>query len=403
MMVEAFIYDAIRTPRGRGNQKGALAGVKPISLVTGLLTEMLHRHKGLDPNRIDDVILGVGSPLRDQGAVLARIAALAAGLPNTVGGVQLSRFCASGLEAVNTAAQKVASGWEELFIAGGVESLSHVAMGADGGAWALDPETSWELQFVPQGVGADLIATLDGITREDVDAYALTSQRRSEDAWKQGYFDNSVIPVRDRNGLVVLDRDEYMRPETSAEGLAALKPAFVAAGAAGFDDVALQKYHQVERINHVHTAGNSSGIVDGAGIVLVGSAAVGAELGLRPRARIVATAIIGDDPTIMLTAPAGAARKALARAGLTATDIDLFELNEAFASVVLRFVAELDISLDQINVNGGAIAMGHPIGATGAMILGTLLDELERRELRYGLASLCAGGGLGIATIIERV
>ncbi|MCW2496715.1 MAG: Acetyl-CoA C-acetyltransferase [Jatrophihabitans sp.] len=402
-MVEAFIYDAIRTPRGRGNQKGALAGVKPISLVTGLLTEMLHRHKGLDPNRIDDVILGVGSPLRDQGAVLARIAALAAGLPNTVGGVQLSRFCASGLEAVNTAAQKVASGWEELFIAGGVESLSHVAMGADGGAWALDPETSWELQFVPQGVGADLIATLDGITREDVDAYALTSQRRSEDAWKQGYFDNSVIPVRDRNGLVVLDRDEYMRPETSAEGLAALKPAFVAAGAAGFDDVALQKYHQVERINHVHTAGNSSGIVDGAGIVLVGSAAVGAELGLRPRARIVATAIIGDDPTIMLTAPAGAARKALARAGLTATDIDLFELNEAFASVVLRFVAELDISLDQINVNGGAIAMGHPIGATGAMILGTLLDELERRELRYGLASLCAGGGLGIATIIERV
>jgi acetyl-CoA C-acetyltransferase len=402
-MVEAFIYEAIRTPRGRGNQKGALAGVKPISLVTGLLTEMLRRHDGLDPNRIDDVVLGVGSPLRDQGADLPRIAALAAGLPNTVGGVQLSRFCASGLEAVNTAAQKVASGWEDLFIAGGVESLSHVAMGADGGAWALDPETNWELQFVPQGVGADLIATLDGYSREDVDAYALTSQRRAADAWKQGYFDSSVIPVRDRNGLVVLDRDEYMRPETSADGLAALKPAFVAAGAAGFDDVALQKYHQVERINHVHTAGNSSGIVDGASIVLVGSTAVGEDLGLRPRARIVATAIIGDDPTIMLTAPAAAARRALGRAGLTAADIDLFELNEAFASVVLRFVAELDISLDQINVNGGAIAMGHPIGATGAMILGTLLDELERRELRYGLASLCAGGGLGIATIIERV
>jgi acetyl-CoA C-acetyltransferase len=402
-MGDAFIYDAVRTPRGRGNAKGSLAEVKPIALVTGLLRGLLGRHARLDPAAIDDIVLGTGSPLREQGAVLARSAAIVAGLPNTVAGAQVNRFCASGLEAVNIAAQKVASGWEDLVVAGGVESLSHLPMGADGGPMALDPETNWAMQFVPQGIGADLIATLDGYSREDVDWYALASQQRAADAWKQGYFDNSVLPVRDRNGLVLLATDEYIRGDTTAEGLAALKPSFAKVGALGFDDVALQKYHHVERIDHVHTAGNSSGIVDGSGLVLVGSERAGADNGLTPRARIVSTAVIGDDPTIMLTAPANAARKALARAGLSAPDIDLFELNEAFASVVLRFMAELDIGHDKINVNGGAIAMGHPIGATGAMILGTLVDEMHRRGVRYGLASLCAGGGLGIATIVERV
>lgn len=402
-MNDALIFDAVRTPRGRGNQKGSLAEVKPIALVTGLLRALLTRHPGLDPAGIDDIVLGTGAPVRDQGAVLARSAALAAGLPKTVAGAQVNRFCASGLDAVNIAAQKVASGWEDLVVAGGVESLSHVPIGADGGALILDPETNWSTQFVPQGIGADLIATLDGYTREDLDAYALGSQQRAADAWQQGYFDAAVLPVTDRNGLTVLATDEFIRPDTTMEALAALKPSFAKLGAGGFNDVALQKYHQIERIDHVHTAGNSSGIVDGSGLVLVGNERAGTTHGLTPRARIVATAVIGDDPTIMLTAPAHAARKALARAGLSAADIDLYELNEAFAVVVLRFMAELEISHEKINVNGGAIAMGHPIGATGAMILGTLVDELQRREARYGLASLCAGAGLGIATIVERV
>ncbi|MFD6611381.1 acetyl-CoA C-acetyltransferase [Micromonospora chalcea] len=404
MTTEAFIYDALRTPRGRGKPTGALYGVKPISLVTGLIEETLRRMPGLDPALIDDVVLGVVSPLGDQGADIARAAAVAAGLPDTVAGVQLNRFCASGLEAVNIAAQKVRSGWEDLVLAGGVESMSRIPMGSDGGAWALDPETNYTTGFVPQGISADLIATIAGFDRETVDAYALQSQARAAKAWANGYFSRSVVPVRDRNGLTVLDRDEHIRADSTAESLAALRPSFAGIGEqAGFDAVALQKYHWVERIEHVHTAGNSSGIVDGAALVTIGSEAAGAAAGLTPRARVVATALSGADPTIMLTGPAPAARKALARAGLGVEDLDLVEINEAFAAVVLRFVADLGLSPEIVNVNGGAIAMGHPLGATGAMILGTLVDELERRGGRYGLATLCAGGGMGIATVIERI
>jgi acetyl-CoA C-acetyltransferase len=404
MATEAFIYDALRTPRGRGKQTGSLHGVKPVSLITALIEEALRRAPGLDPARIDDVVLGVVSPLGDQGADIAKTAAIAAGLPDTVAGVQLNRFCASGLEAVNIAAQKVRSGWEDLVLAGGVESMSRVPMGSDGGAWALDPETNFDTGFVPQGIGADLIATLDGLTREDVDRYALQSQSRAAKAWANGWFARSVVPVRDRNGLVVLDRDEHVRPDSTAEGLAALPASFAAIGElGGFDAVALQRYHWVERIEHVHTAGNSSGIVDGAALMVIGNEATGAAAGLTPRARIVATAVSGADPTIMLTGPAPAARKAMAKAGLGVEDLDLVEINEAFAAVVLRFVGDLGLSMDIVNVNGGAIAMGHPLGATGAMILGTLADELERRGGRYGLATLCVGGGMGIATVIERV
>ncbi|MFG1740044.1 acetyl-CoA C-acetyltransferase [Micromonospora chalcea] len=404
MTTEAFIYDALRTPRGRGKPTGALYGVKPISLVTGLIEETLRRMPGLDPALIDDIVLGVVSPLGDQGADIARAAAVAAGLPDIVAGVQLNRFCASGLEAVNIAAQKVRSGWEDLVLAGGVESMSRIPMGSDGGAWALDPETNYTTGFVPQGISADLIATIAGFDRETVDAYALQSQARAAKAWANGYFTRSVVPVRDRNGLTVLDRDEHIRADSTAESLAALRPSFARIGEqAGFDAVALQKYHWVERIEHVHTAGNSSGIVDGAALVTIGSEAAGAAAGLTPRARVVATALSGADPTIMLTGPAPAARKALARAGLGVEDLDLVEINEAFAAVVLRFVADLGVSPEIVNVNGGAIAMGHPLGATGAMILGTLVDELERRGGRYGLATLCAGGGMGIATVIERI
>ncbi|WP_328375603.1 acetyl-CoA C-acetyltransferase [Micromonospora zamorensis] len=404
MTTEAFIYDALRTPRGRGKPNGSLHGVKPVSLVAGLIEETLRRMPGLDPALIDDIVLGVVSPLGDQGADIAKTAAITAGLPDTVAGVQLNRFCASGLEAVNIAAQKVRSGWEDLVLAGGVESMSRVPMGSDGGAWALDPETNFNTGFVPQGVSADLIATLDGHDRDVVDGYALQSQARAAKAWANGYFNRSVVPVRDRNGLTVLDRDEHIRLDSTAEGLAALRPSFAGIGEkAGFDAVALQKYHWVERINHVHTAGNSSGIVDGASLVAIGSEAVGAAAGLTPRARVVATALSGADPTIMLTGPAPAARKALAKAGLGVEDLDLVEINEAFAAVVLRFVADMSLSMEIVNVNGGAIAMGHPLGATGAMILGTLVDELERRGGRYGLATLCVGGGMGIATVIERV
>ncbi|MEU5903022.1 acetyl-CoA C-acetyltransferase [Micromonospora sp. NPDC047467] len=404
MTTEAFIYDALRTPRGRGKPNGSLHGVKPVSLVAGLIEETLRRMPGLDPALIDDIVLGVVSPLGEQGADIAKTAAIVAGLPDTVAGVQLNRFCASGLEAVNIAAQKVRSGWEDLVLAGGVESMSRVPMGSDGGAWALDPETNFTTGFVPQGVSADLIATLDGHGRDVVDGYALQSQARAAKAWANGYFNRSVVPVRDRNGLTVLDRDEHIRLDSTAEGLAALRPSFAGIGEkAGFDAVALQKYHWVERINHVHTAGNSSGIVDGASLVAIGSEAVGAAAGLTPRARVVATALSGADPTIMLTGPAPAARKALAKAGLGVEDLDLVEINEAFAAVVLRFVADLGLSMEIVNVNGGAIAMGHPLGATGAMILGTLVDELERRGGRYGLATLCVGGGMGIATVIERI
>ncbi|MFJ1546264.1 acetyl-CoA C-acetyltransferase [Streptomyces sp. NPDC088246] len=404
MSTEAFVYDAIRTPRGRGKANGALHGTKPIDLVVGLIHEIRSRFPGLDPAAIDDIVLGVVSPLGDQGSDIARIAAIAAGLPDSVAGVQENRFCASGLEAVNLAAAKVRSGWEDLILAGGVESMSRVPMGSDGGAWAMDPMTNFATGFAPQGVGADLIATIEGFSRRDVDEFAALSQERAAEAWKDGRFARSVVPVKDRNGLVVLDHDEHMRPGTTADSLAALKPSFAAIGEmGGFDAVALQKYHWVEKIDHVHHAGNSSGIVDGAALVAIGNKEIGERYGLTPRARIVSAAVSGSEPTIMLTGPAPATRKALAKAGLTIDDIDLVEINEAFAGVVLRFARDMGLSLDKINVNGGAIALGHPLGATGAMILGTLIDELERREKRYGLATLCVGGGMGIATVIERL
>jgi acetyl-CoA C-acetyltransferase len=401
---DAYIYDAIRTPRGRGKASGSLYEVKPISLVVGLIDEVRRRFPELDPATIDDIVLGVVSPIGDQGGDIAKTAAIAAGLPETVAGVQLNRFCASGLEAVNQAALRVRSGMEELLLAGGVEAMSRVPMGSDGGAWAMDPDTSYQTGFVPQGIGADLIATLDGFSRTDVDTYAVESQTRAAKAWANGYFARSVVPVRDRNGLTVLDRDEHVRANSTLEAMGSLKPSFATIGdQGGFDAVALQKYHWVEKINHVHHAGNSSGIVDGAALCLIGTEAAGKAAGLRPRARIVSTAVSGSDPTIMLTGPAPATRKALAKAGLTVDDIDLFELNEAFAAVVLHWMKDMGIPHEKTNVNGGAIAMGHPLGATGAMILGTLLDELERRDLRRGLATLCVGGGMGIATIIERV
>ncbi|PVC79950.1 acetyl-CoA C-acetyltransferase [Streptomyces sp. CS131] len=404
MSTEAFVYDAIRTPRGRGKANGALHGTKPIDLVVGLIHEIRGRFPDLDPAAIDDIVLGVVSPLGDQGSDIARIAAIAAGLPDSVAGVQENRFCASGLEAVNLAAAKVRSGWEDLVLAGGVESMSRVPMGSDGGAWAMDPMTSFETGFAPQGIGADLIATIEGFSRRDVDEYAALSQERAAVAWKDGRFARSVVPVKDRNGLLVLDHDEHMRPGTTADSLAALKPSFAAIGdMGGFDAVALQKYHWVEKIDHVHHAGNSSGIVDGAALVAIGSKEVGERYGLTPRARIVSAAVSGSEPTIMLTGPAPATRKALAKAGLTIDDIDLVEINEAFAGVVLRFVKDMGLSLDKVNVNGGAIALGHPLGATGAMILGTVIDELERRDQRFGLVTLCVGGGMGVATVVERI
>jgi acetyl-CoA C-acetyltransferase len=404
MTTEAFVYDAIRTPRGKGKKDGSLHGTKPIDLVVGLIHEMQERNPSLDVNRVDDVVLGVVSPIGDQGGDIAKTAALAAGLPETVSGVQLNRFCASGLEAVNQAASRVRGGFEDLILAGGVESMSRVAMGSDGGPWATDPATAFGTSFVPQGIGADLIATLEGFSREDVDAFAVESNQRAAKAWADGRFARSVIPVKDQNGLTVLDHDEFIKPESTVEGLGQLKPSFAGIGQqAGFDSVALEKYHWVERIDHVHHAGNSSGIVDGAALVAIGTEQVGNDLGLTPRARIVSAAVSGADPTIMLTGPAPAARKALAKAGLETKDIDLFEINEAFAAVAMRFMRDMGISHDITNVNGGAIAMGHPLGATGAMILGTLVDELERRDQRYGLATLCVGGGMGIATIVERI
>jgi acetyl-CoA C-acetyltransferase len=401
---EAFVFDALRTPRGKGKVNGSLHATKPVDLVVGLMHEMLSRHEGLDPNRVDDVVLGCVSPIGDQGADIAKTAAIKAGLPDTVAGVQLNRFCASGLEAVNIAAQKVASGWEDLVFAGGVESMSRVPMGSDGGPWAMDPETNLETHFVPQGVGADLIATVEDFSRDDVDAYAVRSQERAASAQAEGRFATSVVPVLDLSDRVILDHDEFIRPGTTVQTLAGLKPSFQAMGEmGGFDAVCLQKYHWIEKVNHVHTPGNSSGIVDGASLVAVGSEEIGAELGLKPRARILATAVSGADPTIMLTGPAPASKKALAKAGLSVEDLDLVEINEAFAAVVLRFVRDMGLDMEKVNVNGGAIAMGHPLGATGGMIMGTIIDELERTGGRYGLCTLCVGGGMGIATVIERV
>ena len=403
-MTDAYVYDAIRTPRGKGKATGSLHTVKPVQLVAGLLDELRARNPELDPAQIDDLVLGTVEPHGDQGGVVARTAAIFAGMPEPVAGQQLSRYCGSGLEAVNQAAARVRSGWEDLILAGGVESMSREPMGSGGDPWAMDAEVNYATSFVPQGISADLIATTEGFTREDVDAFALESQVRAGKAWADGRFDRSVVPVRDLSGRVILDRDETVRPDATMEALGALKPSFAMIGeAGGFDAVALQRYTRVEAIEHVHTAGNSSGIVDGAALVLVGSQEAGRRHGLTPRARIRAAAVTGSEPTIMLTGPAPASRKALAKAGMTVADLDLIEINEAFASVALKLMRDLDVDHDVTNVNGGAIAMGHPLGATGAMLLGTIVDELERRDLTTGLVTLCIGGGMGIATIVERV
>jgi acetyl-CoA C-acetyltransferase len=402
VMTQAFIFDALRTPRGKGKANGALHGVKPVSLVAGLLTALQQR-TDLDSSQVDDVVLGCVTPIGDQGADIAKTAVQMADWDVSVAGVQINRFCASGLEAVNLGAMKVRSGFEDLVVAGGVESMSRVPMGSDGGAWALDPETNLHSHFIPQGVSADLIATLEGFSRQDVDAYALHSQQKAARARADGSFNQSLVPVQDQNGIILLDHDEFIRAESTLEGLGKLKPSFEMIGKMGFDATALRAYSHVERIHHVHTPGNSSGIVDGAALMLIGSEAKGRALGLQPRARIVATAVTSTDPTLMLTGPAPATRKALAKAGLRVEDIDLFEVNEAFASVVLKFIKDMAVNPDKVNVNGGSIAMGHPLGATGCAILGTLLDELQARHLRYGLATLCVGGGMGIATIIERL
>jgi len=402
-MQEAYVYDAIRTPRGKGKASGSLYEVTPIDLVATLMKDLEQRHN-LDTSQVDDVILGCVTPIGEQGADIARTAALYVDWHVDVPGVQINRFCASGLETVNTAAMKVRSGWEHLVVAGGVESMSRVPMGSDGGAWIADPKVNLKTNFVPQGVSADLIASLEGFSREDVDQFAFKSQQRAGAARENGRFQKSIVPVTDMNGLPILDHDELIRPSTTLDGLGNLNPAFKMMGEMGFDAVAMQRYPEVEQINHVHTAGNSSGIVDGAALVLVGSKEKGKAMGLKPRAKIKAAALVGTEPTIMLVGPGPASKKALKQAGMTVDDIDLFEVNEAFAAVVMRFMRDMGIEGNEnINVNGGAIAMGHPLGATGAMLLGTVLDELERLDLATGLITLCVGGGMGIATIIERV
>ncbi len=401
-MNEAMIFDTVRTPRGRGRPDGRLYEVNPVSLLAGLM-QALQQRNDLDTSQVEDALIGCVQPHGEQGAVIAKIAALTAGWDWKVPGLQLNRYCGSGLEAANIAAQKVRSGWEDLIVAGGVESMSRIAMGAAPSARDANPQLNFRMQPVPQGISADLMATLDGHTREQVDALALASHQRAAQARAEGRFARSLVPVRDLNGLVILDEDETIRPDASMQSLGKLKPSFADMGEMGFDTVAQFRYPQVERIAHVHTAGNSSGIVDGASLVLVGSEAKGRALGLKPRARFVSVAVTGAEPTIMLAAPAPVARMALAKAGLRVDDIDLFEVNEAFASVVLRFQHEMGVPDERVNVNGGAIAMGHPLGATGCMLLGTLLDELERRDLRRGLITLCAADGMGVATIIERV
>jgi len=401
-MTEAFIYDAVRTPRGKGKKDGSLHEVSPVHLLGNLFHAVQQRNQ-LDTSQVDDVVLGCVTPVGEQGADIARTAVLYAGWAENVPGVTQSRFCASGLESVNLAAMKVMSGQEDLIVAGGVESMSRWPMGSDGGAWAMDPRINHQLGFAPQGIGADLIASLEGFTRHDVDSFAVRSQQNAAKAQQAGYFKKSVIPVTDLNGMVVLDHDEFIRAETTVEGLATLKPSFEQMGQMAFDATALRKYTTIEKINHVHHAGNSSGIVDGAALVLIGSGEKGKALGLKARARIRSVAVIGSEPTIMLTGIAPAAQKALKKAGMTVKDIDLFEINEAFAAVVLKAVRALDIDIAKVNVNGGSIAMGHPLGATGSIILGTVLDELERTGKSTALISLCVGAGMGIATIIERV
>jgi acetyl-CoA C-acetyltransferase len=402
-MPDAFLYDAVRTPRGRGKAGGSLATVTPIELAKTALTAIRDRNE-LDTAQVDDVILGIVEPVNEQGSNLARVAAIYSDYDQSVPGVQINRYCASGLAATNMAAGHVMSGLARFVVAGGVESMSRVPMGSSRGAWASDPQVSMYTRFVPQGISADLIATKWGYSRQDCDELAVRSQRLASQAWKEHRFARSVVPVKDHNGVVLLDHDEFIRPDTTVDGLAKLKPSFAQLGEGfGFDAVALQKYPEVERIEHVHHAGNSSGIVDGASAILVGSREAGERAGLKPRARIRSFASIGSEPTIMLTGPSYAVERTLALAGLTVGDIDLWEINEAFASVVLRFVDALGLDMDKVNVNGGAIAMGHPLGATGAMILGTVLDELERRDLQFGVATLCVGAGMGTATLIERV
>ncbi|HBI83156.1 MAG TPA: acetyl-CoA C-acetyltransferase [Alcaligenaceae bacterium] len=400
-MTEAMIFDAIRTPRGKGRQDGALYEVKPVQLLTGLLQALASRHD-LDTKQVDDVVIGCVQPWGDQASCIGKTATLAAGWDWQVSGLQLDRYCGSGLEAINLAAMKIRSGWEDLVVAGGVESMSRVPMGSMLGSKDA-PAVLLKMHSVPQGIGADLIATLDGFTREQADAFAVHSQQKAAHARAQGYFGKSIVPVKDINGITILAEDETIKPDVTLEKLAKLKPAFQVPGEAMYDAMAQFAYPQVDRINHIHTAGNSSGIVDGAALVLVGSEAKGRALGLKPRARVVSTAVVGAEPTIMLDGPTPATKKALAKAGLTVNDIDLFEVNEAFASVVMRFMREMNVPAEKVNVNGGAIAMGHPLGASGAMLLGTLLDELERRNLKRGLVTLCVAGGMGIATIIERV
>lgn len=402
MTNHAYIYDAVRTPRSKGKKDGALHEVKPVDLGAGLLRGLQARHD-LDTAYVDDVVMGCVMPIGEQGADIAKMIVQNADWDESVPGVQMNRFCASGLEAVNTAAQKIASGWEDLVVAGGVECMSRVPIGSDGGAWNGDAAFQFKTGFVPQGIGADVIASLDGYSREDVDAFALESQKRAAQARDNGYFDKSVVPVRDINGLMILEKDDFIKPHTTMEGLGQLKASFEKMGSFGFDEVILRKYNTLEKVTHVHTPGNSSGIVDGAAAVLLGSEKAGKDLGLTPRGRIVATAVLSTCPTIMLAGPGPAAKKALAKAGLKASDIDLWEINEAFASVAMRYMKDLDISHDVTNVNGGAIALGHPLGATGAMLVSTMLDELERRGLKRAMLSLCVGGGMGISTIIERV
>ncbi|MFQ3666035.1 MAG: acetyl-CoA C-acetyltransferase [Sphingomonadaceae bacterium] len=403
-MTDAYIYDAVRTPRGKGRKDGKLHEITPIQLATQVLQAVRDRN-GLDTSLVDDVVLGCVAPVGEQGADIARIAVLNAGYAETTAGVQINRFCASGLEACNIAAAKVIAGEADFAIGGGVESMSRVPMGSDGGAWAMDPAVAFSTYFAPQGIGADLIATLDGFSRDDVDAYAVESQKRAATAWKEGRFAKSVVPVRDVIGEIVLDHDEHMRPATDMQSLASLAPSFTAIGEQmpGFDEIAKIRYPEVERVNHVHHAGNSSGIVDGASAVLIGSKEAGEKAGLKPRARIRGMASIGSEPLIMLTGPTYVTQKLLKKLGMTKEDIDLFELNEAFASVVLRMMKHMEIPHEKMNVNGGAIAMGHPLGATGGMILGTVLDELERRDLNTALVTLCVGAGMGTATVIERV
>jgi acetyl-CoA C-acetyltransferase len=407
---EAFIYDAIRTPRGRGKSTGALHGTKPVTLVVGLIDELRKRNPQLDVDRVSDLVLGVVSPIGDQGSDIARTAVLVAGLPDTVGGVQLNRFCGSGLEAVNIAAQKVRSGWDEIVIGGGVESMSRVPMGSDGGAWAMDPETAYDTSFVPQGISADLIATLEGFSREDVDTLALLSQERCAKAMSEGRFERSVVPIRHLDGSIALDVDEFPRPGTTLEALGRLTPSFLDLGTAvydgydrSFDDMCRQVYPQVGAIDHVHHAGNSSGVVDGASAILLAAGELASAHGLEARARIVMTAVVGAEPVIMLTAPGAAVELCLRKAGMSISDIDLWEINEAFAAVPLKTMRDLALDPERVNVNGGAIALGHPIGATGPMLIQTALDELERTDRTTALITMCTGGGMATATIIERV